>query len=224
LRWHDEPDREDRLSCLLYCLSPIERSASCLFSCYAFAAAMRPDRKDRLSPYLFVVFFFLPGRSPFFLRLRPLRLLDDKPNILVQHHQSRSSNSGGCFTLSNTRLSIKWSMEYLDSFKPTPPAMALIACNGLPMHSESDIPSAPAVNGLARPRSFPQTIRQSSNSRIWSSHLTLLHSRRHDRAASSTQEKSTSPGLGLLRVHPRQQSNSSPWSSYLKLYYSRRHE
>lgn len=157
------PDRAGRLS------------PSSVF-CLSFAVALWA-RSNRSASCLFAVFFLIPGRSPFFLRFRPLRLLDDKPNTLVQHQHSRSSNSGGCFTLSNTRLSNKWSMEYLGASKPTPPAMALIACIGLPVHSEQDITSAPAVEGLARPRN---SRRQSSISSIWSSHLTLLHSRRHE--------------------------------------------
>jgi hypothetical protein len=93
----------------------------------------------------------------------------------AKHHVQRqhSHSSRSCLP-PRYACSSSVSMEYLGTSKLTPPAVTQTACTGLPVHSASEIPSAPAVR-----RQTP-SYRQSSNSSIWSSHLTLLHSRRHD--------------------------------------------
>jgi hypothetical protein len=95
------------------------------------------------------------------------------PTTLVQWQHPRGSNSGG-HSSPKYACSSSGSMEYLGTSKPTPPAVTQTACTGPPVHSAHEIPSAPAV------RRQPPSSRQSSNSSIWSSHLKLFNSRRHD--------------------------------------------
>ncbi|KAM0701349.1 hypothetical protein Q7P35_011710 [Cladosporium inversicolor] len=94
-----------------------------------------------------------------------------QPSTLVQEQHSRSSNSGGWFTNPTT-------IEYLGASKPTPPAVTQRHAPGYRCIQHKKSPPAMAVvNGLARPRT---SYRQLSNFSIWSSHLTLSYSRRHD--------------------------------------------
>lgn len=72
------PDRADRHFCLRFAMAYEPGRADRLVASFFVMALCA--RSNRSASCLFIACFFPPGRSPFFLRFRPLRLLDEPAN------------------------------------------------------------------------------------------------------------------------------------------------
>lgn len=160
----------------------------CLYyNCVAFP--MCPIEKVGTLVWFFA-FLFLPGRSPFYLRFRPLRLLDDS-------QLSSFKGSIPAAPILEADPTNPTTMEYLGASRPTPPAVAQRHAPGYRciQHKKSlrPWPSSTGLPALALHTDNRVTPASGAAiSRCCTAGVTIEWRFRHN----------TSPGLGLLRALP----------------------